>query len=229
MFVGTLLLHSLHSTPSMEIDLNWISCDANIFDVRKSLELVLHGPDLYDPKDEENNGRKPNFQVVMGQSECANRLHNGTAILCVTTGLGLRLLLWIKESDDHNIVVCGCPLRISNAHRSLPLDLKMTLEKVHHIDSDQDRLYTQKQDYCEQVRLRIAKVQFGVWHTVPSAPQAQRRAFSIEYQLRVPRPSAAHITVVYEHGLIRIGVSTTLSLYARISDALSRSDRSARD
>ncbi|KAF8260153.1 RNA dependent RNA polymerase-domain-containing protein [Lactarius quietus] len=69
----------------MEIDLNWIGHDANVYDVRKSVELVLHGPDLYDPNDGENNGRKPNFQVVMGQPESAGRLHNGTATLHVPT------------------------------------------------------------------------------------------------------------------------------------------------
>ena len=93
----------------MEIDLNWITHDANVYDVRKSIELVLHGPDLYDPNDNQNKGRKPNFQIVMGQPESANRLHNGTAILRVNTGLGLRFLRWIRDSDDHNVVVCGCP------------------------------------------------------------------------------------------------------------------------
>ena len=210
----TLLLHNLHCTLNMEIDLTWISRDASVYDVRKSVELVLHGPDLYDPMD----GRKPNFEVVMCQPESANRLHNGTAILRVTALLGARLLQWVGKSNDHNIIVCGCPLRISNAHRSVPLDVKMTLEKAHYIDPDLDRLRIQKQDYCSQVRLQIAKIQFGVWYTVPNASQGQRRAFSVEYDAGVLPPSSASITVVYEHNLIRIGVSTTLSIDVRISD-----------
>ena len=202
----------------MEIDLNWISHDANVYDVRKSVELVLHGPGLYHPDDGEHNGRKPNFQVVMGQPESADRLHNGTAILRVTTELGLRFLQWIRESDDHNVVVCGCPLRISNTYRSVPLEVKLTLEKARYINSDQDRFHAQKGDYCGQVRLRIAKIQLGVWYTDPNAPQSQRRAFSIEYEREVFRPTAANITFVYENSLIRIDVSVALSVHGGTSD-----------
>jgi RNA-dependent RNA polymerase len=191
----------------MEIDLNWISHDANVYDVRKSVELVLHGPDLYDPKDRENKGRKPNFQVVMGPSS-AGRLHNGTAILRVTTGLGLRFLRWIRDSDDHKVVVCGCPLRISNANRNVPFDVQLTLEKALYIGPDQDRLHAQKGDYCSQVRLRIAKLQFGVWHRDQNAPP--NRAFSIEYEREVLHQSAAYIAVAYEQSFIRIDVSATI-------------------
>jgi RNA-dependent RNA polymerase len=191
----------------MEIDLNWINHDANVYDVRKSIELVLHGPDLYDPNDRENNGRKPNFQVVMGLGS-AGRLHNGTAILRVTTGLGLRFLQWIRESDEHNVVVCGYPLRISNANRNVPLDVKLALEKALYIGPDQDRLHAQKEGYCGQVRLRIAKIQFGVWYRDQIAPP--NRAFSIEYEQEVLHQSAAYIAVAYEQSLIRIDVSATL-------------------
>ena len=202
----------------MEINLSWISRDANVYDVRKSVELVLHGRDLYDPNSKEHKGRKPNFQVVMGQPESADRLHNGNAILRVTTELGLRLLQWIRESDDDNVVVCGCPLRVSNAHRSVPLDVKLTLEKARYIDPDQDRLHAQKEDYCSQVRLRIAKVQFGVWYTDSNTLKSQRRAFSIEYEREVLRPTVANITVVYKHSLIRVDVSVILSIHAGTSD-----------
>ena len=119
--------------PHMEIDLSWITHDANVYDVRKSVELVLHGPDLYDPNNKVHKGRKPNFQVVMGEPESADRLHNGTATLRVTTELGLRLLQWVRESDDHNVVVCGCPLNVSNAHRRVPFDVKLALEKARYI------------------------------------------------------------------------------------------------
>ncbi|KAF8260154.1 RdRP-domain-containing protein [Lactarius quietus] len=189
----------------MEINLSSINHDANVYDVRKSVEIVLHGPNMYDPNDRENNGRKPNFQVVMGRHE-SDDLHNGTAILRVTNKVGVRLLQWIKESDDHNIVVCGCPLRISNAHRKVSFDMKQTLERALYIDPDQDRLHSHKQDYCSQVRLRITKFQIGVWYTSPNAPQSQRRAFSIEYEREVLRPSVGYITVAYEQSLIRIDI-----------------------
>ncbi|KAI9446027.1 RdRP-domain-containing protein [Lactarius indigo] len=189
----------------MDINLKRISFDADQYDVRKAVELVLHGPDLYDPNDKENKGRKPNFLVEMGESP-AGRIHNGTAILRVSAKLGLRLLRWNRESDDHNIVVCGRPLRIFNAYQKAPYDVKQTLEKALYIDPDQDKRHTQKKDYASQICLRIANIQIGVWYKESSAPQNQRRAFSTEYEREFLRQSAAYITVVYEYSHIRIDI-----------------------
>lgn len=190
----------------MEIELKRISFDADQYDIRKAVALVLHGPDLYDPNDKDNKGRKPNFQIVLGVSP-AGRLHNGSAILRVASKLGLRLLRWHRESrDDNTVVVCGKPLRIFNANSKVPFDVKQELEKARYIDPDQDKQHTQKQDYCSQVRLRIAHIQIGVWHRDPNAPPNQGRAFSIEYQREFLRQSAAYLTVVYEHSLIRIDI-----------------------
>jgi RNA-dependent RNA polymerase len=218
----------------MEIQLKRISHDADKFDVRKAVELVLHGPDLYDPNDKENKGRKPNFEIVMGESY-ARRLHDGTAILRVGTKLGRRLLQWnyelAKQNDKRNdkqnekpdekqdkkqgILVCGEPLRLFNAHNRVPFDVKQTLEKARYIDADHDRKHEQKKDYCSQIYPRVAKIQIGVWYREPprpNGPQAQtpRRAFSIEYEREFLRQSAAYITVVYEHSYISIEVSAPL-------------------
>ncbi|KAH9014012.1 RdRP-domain-containing protein [Lactarius hengduanensis] len=189
----------------MEVELKRISSDADVYDVRKAVELVLHGPDLYDPNDRNNKGRKPNFLVVMGESPTGH-LHNGTAILRVPTKLGLRLLRWIRESDDHNVVVCGQPLHVLNAHRKVSYDVKQTLEKARYIDPDQEKLSTQKREYASQIRLRIANIQIGVWYRDPSAPQNRRRAFSIEYEREFIHQSAAYITVVYDYSHIRIDI-----------------------
>jgi RNA-dependent RNA polymerase len=204
----------------MEIELKRISIDADQYDIRKAVALVLHGPDLYDPNDKDNKGRKPNFQIVLGVSP-AGRLHNGSAILRVTSKLGQKLLRWHRESvADNTVVVCGRPLRIFNANQKVPFDVKQELEKARYIDPDQDKQHTQKEDYCSQVRLRIAHVQIGVWYRDPNAPPNQGRAFSIEYQREFLRQSAAYLTVVYEHNLIRIDVST-FSVDARITNVCS--------
>ena len=191
----------------MEIELKRISFDADIYDIRKAVALVLHGPDLYDPNDKDNKGRKPNFEIVPGKSP-AGRLHDGSAILQVTEKVGQRLLRWHRESkDDNTIVVCGMRLRIFNMHQKVPFNVRQTLEKAHYIDPDQDKQNTQKQDYCSQVRLRIAHIQIGVWYSDPNARPNQGRSFSIEYQREFLRQSAAYITIVYEYSHIRIDVS----------------------
>jgi hypothetical protein len=46
----------------MEIELTRISFEADVYDVRKAVAAVLHGPDLFDPNDRENKGRVPNFR-----------------------------------------------------------------------------------------------------------------------------------------------------------------------
>ena len=203
----------------MEIQLKSVSYEAGKYDVRKSVELVLHGPDgegsdLWDPNDREYKGRKPNFKVVMGESP-SGRLHDGTAILCVTTKLGERLLQWKK---DHNILVCGRPLHIFNNHQKVPRDVKQTLEKARYIDSEQDRRHTEKAAQASQVRLRIADIQIGVWYRDTSARQNQRRAFSVEYKREFLHHSAAYISLVYEHSLIRIDVSVALFVDACIKN-----------
>ncbi|KAH9018099.1 RdRP-domain-containing protein [Lactarius pseudohatsudake] len=178
----------------MEIELKRISFDADVYDVRKAVELVLHGPDLYDPNDRDNKGRKPNFLIVMGESP-AGRLHNGTAILRVSAKLGSRLLQWNK-SDDHKVV---------------------ELEKALYVGADQDKLRTQRKEYASQVCLRVANIQFGVWYRDPSAPHNRSRAFSTEYDREFLRHSAAYITVIYEYSHIRIDVSVILSADARVT------------
>ena len=198
----------------MEIQLKRISHDANEYDVRKAVELVLHGPDFYDKNAKEFKGRKPNFLVEMGKKRnCL--VHDGTAILRVTRMLGKQILKWNYDSKDQRIVVCGSPLLLFNNHQDLTADVRLTLERARYIDPEHDRLYNQKKDYASQVRLRIANVQIGAWHRNPNE---QRRAFSVEYDREFLRHSTAYITVVYEHSLIRIEVSAAPSLVARIVD-----------
>ena len=192
----------------MEIELTNIDFDADVYDVRKAVATVLHGPDLYDPNDKENKGRVPNFEIVMGKSP-AGRIHNGKAILRVGSTLGRRLIKWNRESTDHNIEVKGRLLRVFNLFNTVPLDVKQTLEKAFYIDPERDRLRSQIEEQAGLVRLRIAKVQFGVWYR-PSDSPSPRRTFSIEHERDFLSNSAAYICVVYDHKLIHIDVSATL-------------------
>jgi RNA-dependent RNA polymerase len=212
----------------MEIELKRISFEADVYDVRKAVALVLHGPDLYDPNDERNKGRKPNFQVEMGTSP-AGRIHNGTAILRTTTDVGTQLLQW-QKSDENNIVVDGRALRIFNAHRKVPQDVKETLEKALFVDPDQDKRRTLIEDQARQVRLRIALIQFGIWYRPSNCPADRGRTFSVEYERDFLQHSAAYISVVYEHQLIRIDVSMLYSCeMTDPPDVLLHSDRAARN
>src|SRR6266849_8988837 len=148
----------------MEIELTHISKEANVYDVRKAVAAVLHGPDLYDPNDKENKGRVPNFEIIMGKSP-AGRIHNGKAILRVGSKLGRHLIKWNRESRDHNIIeVKGDPLRIFNLFNTVPQDVRQTLEKALYVDPERDRLRSQIEEEVQLVRARVAKVQFGVWY-----------------------------------------------------------------
>jgi len=191
----------------MEIEITRIDFDADVYVVRKAVALVLHGPDLFDPNDPDNHGRKPNFEIEMGTSP-AGRIHNGKAILRVATKLGRKLLKWNYDSQENNIVVNGRPLRLFNAHRHVSPNVKQVIEKALYIDPDQDKLRTQIEDKAREVRLRIEKLQFGVWHK-PSNSPGKGRSFSIEYERDFLQQSAAYVSVVYEQKLIHIDVSTS--------------------
>ena len=192
----------------MEIELTGIDFEADVYDVRKAVAAVLHGPDLYDPNDRANRDRLPNFEIVLGKSS-AGRIHNGKAVLRVGLELGRRLIEWNRESDENNIMVKGRRLKVFNLYKTVPLAIKQTREKALYIDPEQDRLCSQIEEQTRLVRLKISKVQFGVWYK-PSDSRGQTRAFSVEYERNFMSNSAAYIHVVYEHKLIHINVSATL-------------------
>jgi RNA-dependent RNA polymerase len=190
----------------MEIEITRISFEADVYDVRKGVAAVLHGP-LYDPNKKENKGRVPNFDITMCKSP-AGRIHNGKAILRVGNNLGWDLLRW-SWSKDNRIEIKGEPVRIFNLFKSVPQDVKQTLEKAMYVDPERDRLRSQIEEQAQLVRARIAKVQFGVWYR-PSDTPGPRRTFSIEHERDFLANSAAYIYVVYEHKLIHIDVRATL-------------------
>lgn len=192
----------------MELELTRIDPDADEYDVRKAVQEVLHGPELYDPNNKENKGRKPNFEVVMGISP-AGRSHNRKAALRLPGRLGQKLFGWYMESEEHRIMVKGHPLRIYKSYNTVPPDVKQVLEKALYIDPEKDKLRTQIEERAHSVRLRIAKVQFGVWYKPSNSPGAGR-SFSIEYERDFISQSAAYLYVVYEHKLIRVDVCATL-------------------
>jgi len=191
----------------MEIELTRIDKSADVYAVRKAVALVLHSPDLFDPNDPDNHGRRPNFEIEMGKSP-AGRIHNGKAILRVATKLGRKLLRWNYDSEENGIVVNGEALRIFNGHRGVSKNVEKIIEKALYIDPDQDKLRKQIEDKAREVRLRIAKLQFGVWYK-PSNSPGKGRSFSIEYERDFIQKSAAYVYVVYEHKFIHIDVSTS--------------------
>jgi RNA-dependent RNA polymerase len=194
----------------MELKLTRIDFDADIYDVRRAIQEVLHGPEFYDPNDRENKGRKPNFQVVMGKSP-AGRVHNGEAALRLPTKLGPQLFRWYRDSEKHRIVVNGRPLRLFRTDNHVPSDVKQVLEKALYVDPDKDKLCMQTEDCARAVHLRIAIIQFGTWYKASNTP-GTTRSFSVEYERNFLNHSAAYLFMEYEHKLIRIDVRVTLLL-----------------
>jgi hypothetical protein len=69
------------------------------------------------------------------------------------------------------------------------------------------RGHRQIENQAKHARLKVAKVQFGVWYRNPDALPDQGRSFSIEYERDFPRNGAAYIQIAHELGLFRISVS----------------------
>ena len=192
----------------MEIELKNIDFDASIYDIYEAMERVLHGPDFYDPKDRKNRGRKPRFEVVLGVSP-AGRTHNGRAILFVPVWIGKRLLRWLWGSPENVIIVKDCALLLFNGFGEVPPEVVYRLEKAFYVDPRKEERRRRLEDTARQFRLRIAKVQFGVWYTEPGPLPKQGRTFSVEYEREYLSQSAAYINLVYEDSLICIDVSAT--------------------
>jgi RNA-dependent RNA polymerase len=195
----------------MEFNIKAINFDADVYDVRKALELVLHGPGLYDPNDPINKGRTPNFEVVLHESP-ARRIHNGTGILRVTNVIGNNLHSWIEESSKNKVLVKGRALRLLRSSCQVSPLVRQQLEKAFYVGPEKEKRRKTIESQATQVHLRIAKVQFGVWYRQPNSPPNHGRAFSIEYEHDSLSQSEAYISVVYEQKLIRIEVGITPSL-----------------
>ena len=211
----------------MEFDIKSIDFDADVYDVRKALELVLHGPDLYDPNDSKHKGRKPNFEVILNESP-SGRIHDGTGILRVTNVVGNGLHRWIRESDKNKIFVKKLALRLFRTSRRVsPLE-KQQLEKALYVGPEKEKQRKTIESQAREVRPRLSKVQFGVWHR---RQNSHGREFSIEYERDFLSNSEAYVSVVYEHKLILIEVGTISSLTEppEISDIPLLSDRAAGD
>jgi hypothetical protein len=211
----------------MEIELKGIDFDANIYDIYEAVELVLHGPDLHDPDDPRNKGRKPNFEIVLGASP-AGRMHNGTAILRVPVRVGKLLLQWYWELPRNNIVIYDWPLQLFDTFREVSPDVTYRLERGLYIDPRREQLRKRMEDAARQVRLRIAKVQFGVWYTPRDALPKQGRKFSIEYERDYLSQSEAYVNLIYEDSLICIDVRVTF-YPPKCHQRLYPSDRTAGD
>ncbi|KAI9452160.1 RdRP-domain-containing protein [Russula earlei] len=192
----------------MELQLTGIDYDANIYDIYKGVELVLHGPQFHDPTDRNYKNRKPYFEIVPGETRSpgcpAGRTHNGTALLLVPAQLGQRLLSWYRDSrQTNNITVNGGALRLFDTSRKVSPDVEYRLEKAFYHREEQ--LRKKFADEARQVRLRVAKVQFGVWYAQPDSPK-DLSAFSVEYEREYLNQSAAYISLVYEDNLICINI-----------------------
>lgn len=194
----------------MEIELKGIDRDADIYDIYEGVARVLHGPELYDPNDRRRKGRKPNFEIVPGESP-AGRIHNGTALLRVSVDVGRRLFSWLWESPNHTILVGASvgdscrALRVFRTDHKVPPEVKYKLEKVLYIDPSKEKERKEIEDKARQARLRIAKVQFGVWYTRPES-NSHGRTFSVEHEREFLNQSAAYLSVVYERRLICIDI-----------------------
>ncbi|KAI0253582.1 RNA dependent RNA polymerase-domain-containing protein [Lactifluus subvellereus] len=189
----------------MEIELKNVDFNADVYDIYEAVELVLHGSDLYDPRDQRNKGRKPNFEVIPGVSP-ARRIHNGTAILRVPIQLGKRLFRWLCDSPENKIIIKNRALRLFNAYREVPPDVAYRLEKALYIEPRKEKLRKELEDKARQVRLRIAKIQFGVWYTPSDSSTNQGRSFSVEHEREYLSQSAAYVNLVYENSLICIDI-----------------------
>ena len=119
-----------------------------------------------------------------------------------TNGLYQRLFEMARSSPQSSLVVGSCALR--SAH---PITMSTRAIRRKQIENQ-----------AEHVRLKVTKVQLGVWYRKPDALPDQGRSFSIEHERDFSRDGVAYIHVVYEPGLFRIDVSGAFLPTANATD-----------
>lgn len=100
----------------MEFPLNNIPFDTvtTKYHVTKAFERVLHGPDLFDPKDEKKwfKGRPPNFRIVLNECTSGGIRRTGTGKLIVhSEDFGKSCQRWFR-TDGNRVQVDGSDRKI---------------------------------------------------------------------------------------------------------------------
>ena len=113
-----------------------------------------------------------------------------------TNGLSQRLFDMARSSPLSTLVVGSCARRSTH-----PITMSTRAIRRRQIENQ-----------AKHVRLKVAKVQLGVWYRQPDALPDQGRSFSIEYERDFLRNGVAYIHIVYEHDLFRIDVSRNFDL-----------------
>ena len=108
-----------------------------------------------------------------------------------TNGLSQRLFEMARSSPLSSLVIGSCAPRSTH-----PITMSTRAIRRRQIENQ-----------AKHVRLKVAKLQLGVWYRQPDALPDQGRSFSIEYERDFLRNGVAYIHVVYEHDLFRIDVS----------------------
>jgi len=199
-------LSSHWPTASMEFDITRIDYGASKFQVKKAIEAVLHGPELYDPNDPRWKGRVPNFLVHLHKNDSGE--HDGSGILTLPSRrLGDAFVRWLRDpAHKKGIRVMGRRLFFTPTKRHVPEEKRKTAENAPYISPEQEYEVFKRVNEL-QTRLRVAKVQLGVWYRPPQTGSTPPdRSFSIEYQRDYSSESAAYIQAVYEHKLLSVEV-----------------------
>jgi hypothetical protein len=160
---------------------------------------ALENPEHPVPNDPEYQSPDP----ITGSrsAECRPRtlssrlINDGSSAPHVSTpSLWQRLLQMVRSSPQSSLVVRNCaPCSISS-----PYQITMSTRAIRR---------RQIEGQAKQVRLKVAKVQLGVWYRRQDALPSQGRTFSIEYERDFLQNGVAYIHLVYEYGLVRIDVS----------------------
>jgi hypothetical protein len=167
-------------------------------------------PSFMIPMTRRHKGRKPNFEIVPWRESCWPDPQWNVLSFVSPSKLGGVCSDGSWESPNNTIVVgkSSRALRAFSTDHKVPPEVNYRLEKVLYIDPSKEKERKEIEDKARQVRLRIAKVQFGVWYIRPES-NSHGRTFSVEHEREFINQSAAYLSVVYERRLICIDVSTS--------------------
>jgi hypothetical protein len=170
-------------------------------------QSVSEDSECVTPNDQECRNRNPTAGSHSPEVPIGRLIDDGSSEThSLTTSLWQRLFQMARSSPQSSLVASSC------ASRSIPTRHQIT------INTSEIRR-RQIEEQAKHVRIKVSKLQLGVWYWQTDALPSQGRTFSIEYERDFLRNGLAYIRLAYEHGLIRIDVSDNFRPTSDATDA----------
>lgn len=196
----------------MELEVTHVHFDATVWDVKRAIGNVLHGPDFYDSNDPKV--RPINFKVQLNRGPGGVR-NDGTGTLTLPSPrVGDKFMKLLYRYKKLTVSVQGKKLGFRKTNKPIDHKVSQILDKTPYIQPELEEKREEKLAKLD-VALHIHKVQIGVLYLRFEDPPSAHRRFSTEYELSYKHKGAGVVSFEYVQKLIRVQLHSLVILPRR--------------